>query len=334
MDDLMKKHEMTEEDIKLQFITPAIEGAGWDRQKQIKMEYNFTDGRGIVRGNVTARGKRKRTDYLLFYKPNLPLAIVEAKDNRHSLGAGMQQGIEYAQCLDVPFVYSSNGDGFAEHDFLTGTEREFGLDESPTEAELIARFKQESGLSPAQETVIDQPYYSSQNTYPPRYYQRIAINRTMDAIARGQQRLLLVMAALCAAAGVDLTRRRIPNLLSVLLLAGFAVCTALDFLLRRERAAGLLLAGVLGGVGLLAVLGLCRLISRGGIGMGDIKLFSALSLLLGLYGGMCTLILAQLAALVCAVVLLLARKATLKDSIPFAPFFAVGFLLCLILGTY
>ena len=154
------------------------------------------------------------------------------------------------------------------------------------------------------------------------------------AAALDQLRLLLVMAALCAAAGVDLTRRRIPNLLSVLLLAGFAVCTALDFLLRRERAAGLLLAGVLGGVGLLAVLGLCRLISRGGIGMGDIKLFSALSLLLGLYGGMCTLILAQLAALVCAVVLLLARKATLKDSIPFAPFFAVGFLLCLILGTY
>ena len=140
------------------------------------------------------------------------------------------------------------------------------------------------------------------------------------AAALDQLRLLLVMAALCAAAGVDLTRRRIPNLLSVLLLAGFAVCTALDFLLRRERAAGLLLAGVL--------------ISRGGIGMGDIKLFSALSLLLGLYGGMCTLILAQLAALVCAVVLLLARKATLKDSIPFAPFFAVGFLLCLILGTY
>ena len=154
------------------------------------------------------------------------------------------------------------------------------------------------------------------------------------AAALDQLRLLLVMAALCAAAGVDLTRRRIPNLLSVLLLAGFAVCTALDFLLRRERAAGLLQAGVLGGVGLLAVLGLCRLISRGGIGMGDIKLFSALSLLLGLYGGMCTLILAQLAALVCAVVLLLARKATLKDSIPFAPFFAVGFLLCLILGTY
>ena len=113
MGDLMKKHEMTEEDIKLQFITPAIEGAGWDRQKQIRMEYNFTDGRVIVRGNVTARGKRKRTDYLLYYKPNIPLAIVEAKDNRHSVGAGMQQAIEYAEVLDIPFVYSSNGDALA-----------------------------------------------------------------------------------------------------------------------------------------------------------------------------------------------------------------------------
>ena len=107
MSELMTKHEMTEEDIKLQYITPAIESAGWDKLKQIKMEYNFTDGRVIVRGNVTARGKRKRTDYLLYYKPNIPLAIVEAKDNRHSVGAGMQQAIEYAEVLDIPFVYSS-----------------------------------------------------------------------------------------------------------------------------------------------------------------------------------------------------------------------------------
>ena len=111
MGDLMKKHEMTEEDIKLQFITPAIEGAGWDRQKQIRMEYNFTDGRVIVRGNVTARGKRKRTDYLLYYKPNIPLAIVEAKDNRHSVGAGMQQAIEYNEATSIlqipmyPFIF-------------------------------------------------------------------------------------------------------------------------------------------------------------------------------------------------------------------------------------
>ena len=124
MGGLMKKCEMTEEDIKLQFITPAIEAAGWDRQRQIKMEYSFTDGRVIVRGNVTARGKRKKADYLLYYKPNLPLAIVEAKDNNHSLGAGMQQGIEYAEILDIRFVYSSNGDGFLEHDMKSGTERE------------------------------------------------------------------------------------------------------------------------------------------------------------------------------------------------------------------
>lgn len=133
MGDLMKKHEMTEEDIKLQFITPAIEGAGWDRQKQIRMEYNFTDGRVIVRGNVTARGKRKRTDYLLYYKPNIPLAIVEAKDNRHSVGAGMQQAIEYAEVLDIPFVYSSNGDGFLEHDMKTGKERELTLEQFPSD---------------------------------------------------------------------------------------------------------------------------------------------------------------------------------------------------------
>ena len=139
MGDLMKKHEMTEEDIKLQFITPAIEGAGWDRQKQILMEYNFTDGRVIVRGNVTARGKRKRTDYLLYYKPNIPLAIVEAKDNRHSVGAGMQQAIEYAEVLDIPFVYSSNGDGFLEHDMKTGKERELTLEQFPSPQDLWQR---------------------------------------------------------------------------------------------------------------------------------------------------------------------------------------------------
>ncbi len=147
-------------------------------------------------------------------------------------------------------------------------------------------------------------------------------------------RLLLVMAAFCAAAGSDLLRRRIPNQIPLLLLGCFAWCTLLDFFLRPERAAGLLFAGALGGVGMLAVLGLCRLISRGGIGMGDIKLFAAASLLLGLYGGICSLALAQLAALVAAVLLLLTKKATWKDSIPFAPFLAAGFLICLILGTY
>ena len=140
------------------------------------------------------REKPKRADYILYLNANNPIAIIEAKDNNHSISHGLQQAMTYAQMLDLPFAYSSNGDGFAEHDFLTGKERQFGLDEFPTEAELVARFKQESGMTPAQEAVIEQPYYSSQNTYPPRYYQRIAINRTVDAIARGQNRLLLVMA--------------------------------------------------------------------------------------------------------------------------------------------
>ena len=194
MSDLMQKHEMTEEDIKLRFITPAIESAGWDRQKQIKMEYNFTDGRVIVRGNVTARGKRKRTDYLLYYKPNLPLAIVEAKDNRHSLGAGMQQGIEYAECLDVPFVYSSNGDGFLEHDMKNGTEREIKLEEFPSPETLWMRYKGDTEMTSEQEALITEPYYYQLGDKTPRYYQRIAVNRTIDAIARGQNRILLVMA--------------------------------------------------------------------------------------------------------------------------------------------
>lgn len=194
MSDLMKKHEMTEEDVKLQFITPAIEAAGWDKLKQIKMEYNFTDGQVIVRGNSTVRGKRKRTDYLLYYKPNLPLAIVEAKDNRHSIGAGMQQGIKYAECLDVPFVYSSNGDGFLEHDMFCGKEREIKLEEFPSPEELWRRYKGDTSMTPDQETLITEPYYFQPGDKTPRYYQRIAINRTIDAIAHGQNRILLVMA--------------------------------------------------------------------------------------------------------------------------------------------
>ena len=140
------------------------------------------------------REKPKRADYILYLNANNPIAVVEAKDNTHSISHGLQQAMHYAKMLDLPFAYSSNGDGFVEHDFLTGQEREFGLDEFPTEEELTARFKRESKLTSAQETVIEQPYYSSQSTYPPRYYQRIAINRTVDAIARGQNRLLLVMA--------------------------------------------------------------------------------------------------------------------------------------------
>ena len=192
MNTILSKKEMSEEDIKLQYITPAITSK-WDRGK-ITMETQVTDGKINLKGNFVFREKPKRADYILYLNANNPIAIIEAKDNKHSVSHGLQQAMTYAQMLDLPFAYSSNGDGFVEHDFLTGKERQFGLDEFPTEAELVARFKHESGMTPAQEMVIEQPYYSSQNTYPPRYYQRIAINRTVDAIARGRNRLLLVMA--------------------------------------------------------------------------------------------------------------------------------------------
>lgn len=189
---MIPKNQMSEEDIKLQYITPALTSK-WDIRK-IRMEYQVTDGRINLRGNLAVREKPKRADYILNLNANNPIAVIEAKDNKHTVSYGLQQAMDYAQMLDLPFAYSSNGDGFAEHDFLTGKEREFGMDEFPTEKELIARYKQESALTPEQETILAQPYYSSQTTYSPRYYQRIAINRTVDAIARGQNRLLLVMA--------------------------------------------------------------------------------------------------------------------------------------------
>jgi type I site-specific restriction-modification system, R (restriction) subunit and related helicases len=192
MGTVLTKSEMSEEDVKLQYITPAITSK-WDRGK-ITMETQITDGKINLKGNFVFREKPKRADYILYLNANNPIAIIEAKDNKHSISHGLQQAMTYARMLDLPFAYSSNGDGFAEHDFLTGKERQLKMDEFPTELELVSRFKEESGMTPTQETVIEQPYYSSQNTYPPRYYQRIAINRTVDAIARGQNRLLLVMA--------------------------------------------------------------------------------------------------------------------------------------------
>ena len=192
MSTILPKHQMSEEDIKLQYITPAILSK-WSREK-ITMETRITDGKINLKGNFVFREKPKRADYILYLSANNPIAIVEAKDNTHAVSHGLQQAMTYAQMLDIPFAYSSNGDGFMEHDFLTGQEREISLDEFPSEQELATRYKQESGLTPSQETILEQPYYSSQNTYPPRYYQRIAINRTVDAIARGQQRILLVMA--------------------------------------------------------------------------------------------------------------------------------------------
>ena len=193
---VLNKKQMTEEDIKTQYITPAIT-AKWDIQK-ITMETQITDGRINLKGNFAFREKPKRVDYLLYLSANNPIAVVEAKDNSHGVSAGLQQAMEYAKMLDLPFAYSSNGDGFMEHDFLTGKEREFGMDEFPAEEELVARYKKGrnggEGITPEQERILEQPYFTSQNTYPPRYYQRIAVNRTVDAIAHGQNRLLLVMA--------------------------------------------------------------------------------------------------------------------------------------------
>lgn len=193
---IISKKQMSEEDIKLQYITPAIT-AKWDIKK-ITMETNITDGKINLKGNFVTREKPKRADYVLYLNSNNPIAIVEAKDNKHSISHGLQQAMAYASMLDIPFAYSSNGDGFFEHDFLTGKERELDLDEFPTEEELYCRYKNGAnngeGLSENQEKMIQQPYYSSQKTYQPRYYQRIAINRTVDAISRGKDRLLLVMA--------------------------------------------------------------------------------------------------------------------------------------------
>lgn len=192
MSSLLSKKNMTEEDIKLRYITPAITSK-WNVEN-ITMETQITDGQYNLRGNIVSRGPAKRADYLLYINANNPIAVVEAKDNNRSISHGLQQAMAYAQMLDLPFAYSSNGDGFAEHDFLTGKERIFQLNEFPSQAELIARYKQEANINTEQETLIEQPYYSSQTTYPPRYYQRIAINRTLDAIAKGQNRILLVMA--------------------------------------------------------------------------------------------------------------------------------------------
>ena len=196
MSHFVPKHEMTEEDIKLQFITPAIM-AKWPNNR-ITMETKITDGKINLRGNMVSRQKPKKADYVLYINANNPIAIVEAKDNKHTVSHGLQQAMIYAQMMGIPFAYSSNGDAFMEHDFLTGQERQIPMDQFPSPDELYARHKaganNGAGLSPAEEQAIQQPYYSSQNTYPPRYYQRNAINKTISAIAKGQDRILLVMA--------------------------------------------------------------------------------------------------------------------------------------------
>ena len=188
---------LSEEDIKLRYITPAITSKGW-ALNEISMEAKITDGKINLKGNLLVREKPKKADYMLFFNRTTPIAVVEAKDANHSSSYGMQQAKEYARMMDIPFAYSSNGFGFQEYDFLTGKERTIPMEEFPTKEELYARFLSESndgkGISPDELKTINQPYYTGQDTFPPRYYQRNAVNRTVQAIAKGQKRLLLVMA--------------------------------------------------------------------------------------------------------------------------------------------
>ncbi len=194
----MNKKDLSESDIKAKFITPAILNAGWDELTQLGREIYFTDGRIYVKGKLTARGKRKFADYILFYKPNVPIAIIEAKDNKHSVKGGIQQALGYANTLDIPCVFSSNGDGFYFHD-KTATdgqiEKELSLDEFPSPEALWEKYKQYKGIeSNDVEEIASQEYFQDESGRSPRYYQQIAINRTVEAVAKKQDRILLVMA--------------------------------------------------------------------------------------------------------------------------------------------
>ncbi len=194
----MDKKKLSERDICSKYITPAVISAGWDLHSQIREEVSFTKGRIIVRGKLHTRGEQKRADYILYYKSNIPLAVIEAKDNSHSVGAGMQQALNYAETLAVPFVFSSNGDGFLLHDRTgqaTLTEQTLTLEEFPSPAELWQRYCQWKGIETAEARhIVEMPYYDDGTGRSPRYYQANAINKTVEAVAKGQQRILLVMA--------------------------------------------------------------------------------------------------------------------------------------------
>lgn len=193
----MDKKKLTERDICTKYINPALQQAGWDMHSQVREEVSFTAGRIIVRGRLHTRGKRRRADYVLSYKKNMPIAIIEAKDNNHSLGDGMQQALAYSDALDAPFVFSSNGDGFLFHD-RTGlfgqTETTLSLDEFPSPETLWELYCQHKGIHQTARQTVEQPYYDDGSGRTPRYYQTVAINRTVEAVARGQNRILLVMA--------------------------------------------------------------------------------------------------------------------------------------------
>ena len=189
--------KLSERDVCTKFITPAVVTAGWDLQTQIREEVSFTKGRIVVRGKLHSRGKAKRADYILYARPNLPIALIEAKDQSHSVGDGMQQALNYAETLDIPFVFSSNGKAFLLHD-RTGTsskiETQLELTDFPSPADLWARYCTWKGLSGDAITTVETPYYDDGSGRAPRYYQANAINRAVEAVARGQQRILLVMA--------------------------------------------------------------------------------------------------------------------------------------------
>jgi type I restriction enzyme R subunit len=193
----MDKYTLSERDICTKFITPALRRAGWDVMSQIREEVSFTKGRIIVRGKLVSRGKAKRADYVLYYKPNIPLALVEAKDNSYGVGDGMQQGLDYATTLHIPFVFSSNGDGFVFHD-RTGsggaTETNLSLDAFPPPAELWGRYRAWKGLTDEAEQIVLQDYFDDGTGKGPRYYQVTAVNAAIEAIAKGRDRILLVMA--------------------------------------------------------------------------------------------------------------------------------------------
>lgn len=194
----MNKKDLSERDICTKFINPALEKAGWDMQKQVREEVTFTDGRIIVQGRVHTRGKRKRADYILYYKLNEPIAIIEAKDNKQSVGSGMQQALEYSEILQVPFVFTSNGDSFIFHDKTNvngALESEISLDQFPTPQVLWDKYLKFKGIeTPEAVEIVEQDYYFDDSQMNPRYYQINAVNRTIEAIAKGQNRVLLVMA--------------------------------------------------------------------------------------------------------------------------------------------
>ena len=190
----MNKKQLTEADIRTKFILPSIEKSGWDKDKQIREEKYFTDGRIYVYGKVPKRGIPKKADYILYHKNNIPIAVVEAKDNKHSVGEGLQQAVDYAEILDIPFAFSSNGDGFIFQDLVSGKNEELGLEQFPSPQELWERYKKYKGITEKIEDLITTDYYFEADWKEPRYYQTVAINRTVEAIAKGQKRILLVMA--------------------------------------------------------------------------------------------------------------------------------------------